>query len=155
MTANKDKKKDWKTIAARKQQDRQARLPVKWLVQGQDLPSKDVLDVFQLIVERKWLNEEELAITGLSVVDLAAAIKKREYTALAVVEAFAHRATIAQQLVNPYVHCVFLGQHADKSSVSPRSTLKKLSRKLEDWMITCKRLEKWWDRCMESLSLQR
>ena len=97
---------------------------------------KEVLDVTQLIVERKWLEEEELAITGLSVVDLAAAVKECKYTAVAVVEAYAHRATIAQQLVNPYVHRVFLGQHADKSSVSPRSTLKKLSRKLEDWMIT-------------------
>jgi len=108
MTANKDEKKDWKAVAAQKQQDRQARLPVKWLIQDQDLPSKDVLDVTQVIVERKWLDEEELAITGLSVVDLAAAIKKRKYTAVAVVEAYAHRATIAQQLVNPYVHCVCL-----------------------------------------------
>lgn len=108
MAANKDGKKDWKAIAAQKQQDRQARLPVKWLIQDQDLPSKEVLDVMPLIVQRKWLYKEELAITDLSVVDLAAAIDERKYTALAVVEAFAHRATIAQQLVNPYVHCVCL-----------------------------------------------
>lgn len=123
MTANKDEKRDWKAIAAEKQRDRQARLPLKWLVQDQDLPSKDVLDVMPLIVERKWLNEEELAITGLSVVDLAAAIKKRKYTAVAAVEAYAHRATIAQQLVNPYVLDVFLEVNMLTSHQSHRDQL--------------------------------
>jgi hypothetical protein len=33
-------------------------------------------------------------------VALAAAIRERKYTSVEVVEAFAHRATIAQQLVN-------------------------------------------------------
>lgn len=123
MTANKDEKRDWKAIAAQKQQDRQARLPVKWLIQAQDLPSKEVLDVMPLIVERKCLNEEELAVTGLSVVDLAAAIKERTYTALAVVEAFAHRASIAQQLVNLYVHCVCLEVNMLTSHQSHRDQL--------------------------------
>jgi amidase len=103
MATKQGQKKDWKAIAAQKQQERQDRLPTRWLIQDEDLPSKDVFDVTQFIAENKWLNEEELAITGLSVIDLAAAIKERQYTALAVVEAYAHRATIAQQLVNPYV----------------------------------------------------
>jgi amidase len=94
------KKKDWRQIAQHKKEEREGRLPAKWRIEADDIPSDEVLDVSQLCVGRKWLDEEELAITGLSAVDLAAAIKARKYTALTVIEAFGHRATIAQQLVN-------------------------------------------------------
>lgn len=91
--------KDWRIIAKEKQAEREDRLPLKWRVT--DLPSEDVLDVTSLFAERKWLNEQETAITALSAVELAKAIKARAFTSVAVVEAFAHRATIAQQPVNP------------------------------------------------------
>jgi amidase len=93
--------KDWKSIAQRKQQDRLGLLPTKWTIDSSRLPADSTLDVTQLCDTLEWLNEEELAITGLSVVELAAAIKDGKYSALTVIEAYAHRATIAQQLVNP------------------------------------------------------
>ena len=54
-----------------------------------------------------------MAITNLSAVDLAIAIREGRYTAVAVIEAYAHRATIAQQLVNPYVPLIKGGAHSN------------------------------------------
>jgi amidase len=93
--------KDWKSIAQRKQQERLDLLPTEWIIDSSQLPAESTLDVTQLCDTLDWLNEEELAITGLSVVELAAAIKDGKYTSTTVIEAYAHRATIAQQLVNP------------------------------------------------------
>jgi amidase len=93
--------KDWKSIAQRKQQERLDLLPTKWTIDPSRLPAESTLDVTQICDKLEWLNEEELAITGLSVVELAVAIKEGRYSALTVIEAYAHRATIAQQLVNP------------------------------------------------------
>jgi Asp-tRNA(Asn)/Glu-tRNA(Gln) amidotransferase A subunit family amidase len=89
-------------------------------------------------MERKWLNEEELAITGLSAVELAQAIKDKQYTSVAVVEAYAHRATITQQLVNPYVPL----RRYLLISVLPRSTLKKRLKKLSVWITISRTLGK-------------
>jgi amidase len=93
--------KDWKSIAQRKQQDRLGLLPTKWTIDSGQFPADSTLDVTQLCDTLEWLNEEELAITGLSVVELAAAIRDGKYSSTTVIEAYAHRATIAQQLVNP------------------------------------------------------
>jgi len=46
--------KDWKEIATRKKAERETRLPEKWLVGADDLPSDSVLDVTQLCAQRKW-----------------------------------------------------------------------------------------------------
>jgi amidase len=93
--------KDWRSTAERKQQERLALLPDKWIIDPSQLPAESHLDVTGLCDTLEWLNKEELTITSLSVVDLAAAIKDGRYSAVTVIEAFAHRSTIAQQLVNP------------------------------------------------------
>jgi len=93
--------KDWKSIAQRKQQERLDLLPNKWTIDPSRSPEDSTLDVTQLCDTVEWLNKEELTITSLSVVELTAAIKDGKYSALTVIEAYAHRATIAQQLVNP------------------------------------------------------
>jgi len=93
--------KDWRSIAERKQQERSARLPTKWIIDASRLPADSTLDVTELCDKFKWLNKEELAITDLSVVELAAAIKDGKYSSTTVIEAYAHRATVAHQLVNP------------------------------------------------------
>lgn len=90
--------KDWRAIAQRKQHERRARLPAKWSIGPEDLPKESDLDVTRVYV--KWMKEEDREITSLSVVALAAAMKDRKYAAVKVIEAFAHRATIAQQMVN-------------------------------------------------------
>jgi amidase len=92
--------KDWKVIAQSKQEQRRKRLPIKWTIDPNQLPNETVLDVTGICDELRWLDKEELAITDLSVVELVVAVKDRRYTASKVVQAFAHRATIAQQLVN-------------------------------------------------------
>lgn len=92
---------DWRSIAERKQQERLALLPDKWMIDPSQLPAESILDVTGLCDTLEWLNKEELTITGLSVVELAAAIRDGEYSASTVIQAFAHRSTIAQQLVNP------------------------------------------------------
>lgn len=99
----KETDKDFEQIAQDKRAQREARLPQKWLIDPQDLPSDDTLDVTGLCAGRGWLSEQELAITNSSMVQIASDVKKGRYTAEEVIEAFAHRATIAHQLVNPYV----------------------------------------------------
>jgi len=91
---------DWQTTVEEKRAEREAKLPIEWKIATSDLPSDDVTDVTQLCRDRKWLTDTELIITESTMVELAAAIKNKEYTAVQVVEAFADRATIAQQLVN-------------------------------------------------------
>jgi amidase len=93
--------KDWKSIAQRKQQERLDLLPTKWTIDSSQLPTDSTLDVTRLCDTLEWLSEGELAITGLSVVELAAAMRDGKYSSTTVIEAYAHRATIAQQLVNP------------------------------------------------------
>jgi amidase len=93
--------KDWRSISERKQRERLALLPTKWTIDPSQLPADSTLDVTKLCENLEWLNKEELTVTGLSVVELAVAIKEGRYSALTVIEAYAHRATIAQQLVNP------------------------------------------------------
>jgi amidase len=90
----------WQATVKEKRAEREAKLPTKWKIETGDLPSDDVTDVIQLCRDRKWLTDTELIMTESTMVELAAAIKNKEYTAVQVVEAFAHRATIAQQLVN-------------------------------------------------------
>lgn len=92
---------DWKAVVEQKRIERQSRLPTQWLVPENELPSDDVKDVTTLCAEKGWLSKEELFLTEASITSLAAGIGKGDWTAETVVKAFAHRATIAQQLINP------------------------------------------------------
>jgi amidase len=96
-----EEKKDWRKIAKDKRAEREARLSSKWLLDPDSIPSDDVLDVTNLYVEQGWLSKAEMDITKSSMVQVAQYIKEGRYTAVEVVEAFVHRATIAHQLVNP------------------------------------------------------
>jgi amidase len=95
--------KDWKAVVNRKRAQRQALLPPQWLLPQHELPGQEVYDVTDICVEKGWLPAEELDITGKTVTELAKVIKDGKVSALTVVKAFAHRATIAQQLLNWYV----------------------------------------------------
>jgi amidase len=94
---------NWTTIRDRKQAERHALLPAKWLIPQDELPGSEVLDVMELCATRGWLDPSELDITGKTVTQLAAELKAGILSAVEVVSAFAHRATIAQQLLNAYV----------------------------------------------------
>lgn len=92
-------KPDWQAVVARKRAERQSRLPARWLIPQHEIPEASA-DVTGLCEKNGWMDWKELQITGLDMVALAADIKERKYTSAEVVEAFAHRVTIAQQLVN-------------------------------------------------------
>ena len=94
-------KKDWKVVVERKRKARQALLPSQWLIPADELPTEEVYDVTTLCAEKEWLTPEELNITTKTITSLAALIAIGRVSALEVVSAFAHRATIAQQLLNP------------------------------------------------------
>ena len=96
-----DTKKDWKAVVERKRTARQALLPSQWLVPDVELPTEQVYDVTNLCAEKEWLTPEELNITSKTITALAALIAVGRVSALKVLSAFAHRATIAQQLLNP------------------------------------------------------
>jgi len=94
-------KKDWKEVVERKRTARQALLPSQWLIPADELPTEEVYDVTNLCAEKEWLTPEEHNITTKTITSLAALIAGGSLSALEVVRAFAHRATIAQQLLNP------------------------------------------------------
>jgi amidase len=96
-------KKVWKAVVERKRTAREALLPPQWLIPADELPTEEVYDVTNLCAEKEWLTPEELNITTKTITALAALIAVGRVSALEVVSAFAHRATIAQQLLNPYV----------------------------------------------------
>jgi amidase len=90
----------WQAIVERKRDERQSCLPTGWLIPDNELPSDSITDTTKICETSGWLHEQEVAITNLDLTDLAAAIREKRYTSVQVVDAFAHRATIAQQLVN-------------------------------------------------------
>jgi amidase len=94
---------DWEEVVERKRAARQALLPAEWLIAEDELPSDQVLDVTSLCAERGWLSEEELGITTKTIVRLSEEIKTGQLSSGKVVSAFAHRATISQQLTNSSV----------------------------------------------------
>lgn len=94
-------KENWKAVVAQKRAARQALLPSKWLIPDHELPTEEVLDVTNLCAEKEWLSPKELNITLKTVTALSALIAEGRVSALEVVSAYAHRATIAQQLLNP------------------------------------------------------
>lgn len=88
MELAREEKKDWRQIARDKEAEREARLPSKWLLSANAIPSDDVLDVTNLAAQQEWLSKQELAITNTSLVQLAQHIKERRNTAVEAVEAF-------------------------------------------------------------------
>lgn len=96
-----ENKKDWQQIVSEKRAKRQSRLPPKWLVPDDELPAEGTLDVTSLCKDKGWLSTEELDITAKTVTALTSIIAAGQVSAVDVVSAFVHRATIAQQLLNP------------------------------------------------------
>ncbi|CAL3966490.1 unnamed protein product [Diplocarpon coronariae] len=89
----------WVAIAARKQSERQSRIPSAWLLRS--LPSPETLDVRSIPGTCGILSEQEISITEHhDATSLAEAIQSRVLTAEQVAVAFCKRAAIAQQLCN-------------------------------------------------------
>ncbi|KAI0094460.1 amidase [Irpex rosettiformis] len=89
----------WQAISARKLADRQAALAAYpgWHLK-QPIVADSVLDVTEIASSE--LTERESEIVNRDATSLAEAIRERRYTAVEVIEAFCHVATMAQQLTN-------------------------------------------------------
>ncbi|TQV94435.1 amidase [Cordyceps javanica] len=91
----------WKPIAEHYQASRDAAIPSKWL-----LPPAQVQQLRQAANPRvrdaalAVLDPSELEITALDATELAARIRQRTLSCVAVANAFCHSAAIAQQLTN-------------------------------------------------------
>ena len=88
---------DWKSKAEAKRKAIRAAIPKEWIIEGLTPESTERALDFPF---EKYLSAEAIEITALSVVELLKRIAKGQYTAVSVARAFAHRAAIAQQLVN-------------------------------------------------------
>lgn len=84
---------------------RDAQFPSEWLVSEDELPKGD--DVSQWIRDSSLLTDEELEITESTATNILSNIRSLKWTSLQVVHAFTHRATIANQLVNPLTEVFF------------------------------------------------
>ncbi|OAA55169.1 Amidase [Cordyceps fumosorosea ARSEF 2679] len=91
----------WKPIAEYYQASRDAAIPTEWL-----LPSAQVQELKQaanpqvINAALPALTPSERDITALDATELAARIRQRTLSCVAVADAFCHRAAIAQQLTN-------------------------------------------------------
>lgn len=90
--------KDYKTIAAEKQLQRQAKIPKEWLIPVEKY--RNETNLLSIPATCGVLSEVELEITrDYDATDLLAKLKAGEYSAEQVTVAFCKRAAIAQQLV--------------------------------------------------------
>ncbi|KAL2207476.1 amidase [Sarocladium strictum] len=95
----------WEPIARQKQREREARIPEKWRIGSSFLPKDPPLLEYGpqnvLEVPSQILSKDELDITEhYTTTTLLEAISKGKLSTQKVIEAFCHRAAIAQQLTN-------------------------------------------------------
>lgn len=90
----------FKEIATKKVQLRDAKFKPEWLVPQDQLPGQDVVDVTGWIGKSGHLSEQELEITESNVATIVENIREKVWSAVDVTSAFCHRASIAQQLTN-------------------------------------------------------
>lgn len=93
----------WKSIAQRKQAERDAKLPPNWRIPVDKLPPTSVRDVIPFPRESGLFTARELEITRSLATDITTRIATGQWSSVEVTEAFCKRAAVAQQLVNWYV----------------------------------------------------
>lgn len=90
----------WQQIAAAKQAQRFSKIPAEWLIPADILPSSSIPNVQDFPLTSGLLTPEELEITSCTATQIVAAIASGTYTAVQVLLATMHRASLAQQLIN-------------------------------------------------------
>ncbi|OBA19582.1 amidase [Metschnikowia bicuspidata var. bicuspidata NRRL YB-4993] len=91
---------DYKSIALRKRQHRNAQFKKEWLVPEFELPTPETKDVSGWIENSDVLSEHELKITSASAEEIVSKIREGLWSAVDVTKAFCHRASVAHQLTN-------------------------------------------------------
>ncbi|KII95903.1 hypothetical protein PLICRDRAFT_232733 [Plicaturopsis crispa FD-325 SS-3] len=97
----------WQTIVARKRAQRASSIPQEWLIPNNQLPGHEINNVLGFPRVSGLLSPRELEITESNASSIVHAIAQRSWTSLEVVRAFAHRAAIAQQLLNSLTEIAF------------------------------------------------
>ncbi|KAK3623988.1 putative amidase [Elasticomyces elasticus] len=90
----------WQTIAARKQAQRESKIPLEWRIPKDILPSADINDVQDFPRLSGLFTDQELAITETTATDVVEKIASGVWSSEEVVRAVCKRAAIAQQLIN-------------------------------------------------------
>ncbi|KAJ8142356.1 hypothetical protein OY671_004500 [Metschnikowia pulcherrima] len=90
----------YKDIALKKRQQRDTQFKKEWLVPESQLPSANTKDVSTWIEDSGVLSKSEQEITSALAESIVENIKAKKWTAVEVVKAFCHRASVAHQLTN-------------------------------------------------------
>ncbi|KAM9932215.1 hypothetical protein OXX80_008149 [Metschnikowia pulcherrima] len=90
----------YKDIALKKRQQRDTQFKKEWLVPESQLPSANTKDVSTWIEDSGVLSKSEQEITSALAETIVENIKAKKWTAVEVVKAFCHRASVAHQLTN-------------------------------------------------------
>ncbi|KAM9912157.1 hypothetical protein OXX69_002829 [Metschnikowia pulcherrima] len=90
----------YKDIALKKRQQRDTQFKKEWLVSESQLPSANTKDVSTWIEDSGVLSNSEQEITSALAETIVENIKAKKWTAVEVVKAFCHRASVAHQLTN-------------------------------------------------------
>lgn len=88
---------DWETRAASKRKTILDGIPQKWHLSK--IPSKEEQKDVTGAYIHQFLDQKEIEITETDVVGIAEKVAAGQWTAVAVTEAFCHRAALAHQLV--------------------------------------------------------
>lgn len=93
---------DWSTIAHRKRDERDKRIPDDWKLTATALDVDEGLTPNEVIQSSGILAPEETRITELSVKQLLEGMHRGDLTAAAVTKAFCKRSAVACQMVSSY-----------------------------------------------------
>ncbi|KAK3389553.1 amidase [Podospora didyma] len=95
-----DAGESWLDLAAKKRASLGNSIPLEWQIPADLVPPETQDDVTTFPAASGWFTDNELAITGLSAVELLAKLASGSLTSVAVTSAFCKRAAAAHQLTN-------------------------------------------------------
>jgi amidase len=100
MAATTTPKEPWQTIAARKQNERDSKIPSEWKIPADLKPSAETNFVQDFPSKSGFFTAHELDITESTASTVVAKIASAEWSSVEVVKAVCKRAAVAQQLIN-------------------------------------------------------
>jgi amidase len=93
-------KEPWQTIAARKQAERDSKIPIEWKIPTNLKPSEETNFVQDFPYKSGFFTARELEITESTASTVVSKIASSEWNSVEVVKAVCKRAAVAQQLIN-------------------------------------------------------
>ncbi|ODV86005.1 hypothetical protein CANARDRAFT_7365 [[Candida] arabinofermentans NRRL YB-2248] len=97
----------WEEASEKKQAELKSAIPDKWIVPGIKKSMAEAGYVNTSLYLDSILPKDEVAITSLTMTELAKKIASNEYSSYQVAEVFCHRASLANQIVNCCVEIFF------------------------------------------------